>query len=321
MQSWHAAFLYIRNHVCIGVSQERSLTHSKQKTQQREEEHFTSKTVQGGRWSSSFVSTWMVRLIKHLKLTGWDSNIITKLASMPRQLVSACLPPRHSLNNDQRQIVWAEPQVTSRAEDVLCWDGRLLKAEETVWLARFVRTRHSLNKHTLDTQITTEISNWPRWCCGSRTASLKPAGPVNHCTGSCKQTGKPAWNVFVPVLAPTRGRHISKKEKKNVLIHFFGFRCCAEPWNQSSYQTSPVIYCSSTVQWGHNISVTECGSALSQDVKIVTSSLSKQQFSTDVVKKLNKGLSPRVCLHCLFWATGLHTISLDAHFFIYPVST
>lgn len=150
--SWHAAaFLYIRNHVCIGVSQERSLTHSKQKTQQREEEHFTSKTVQGGRWSSSFVSTWMVRLIKHLKLTGWDSNIITTLASMPRQLLSACLPPRHSLNNDQRQIVWAEPQVTSRAEDVLCWDGRLLKAEETVWLARFVRTRHSLNKHTLDT--------------------------------------------------------------------------------------------------------------------------------------------------------------------------
>lgn len=37
--------------------------------------------------------------------------------------------------------------------------------------------------------------------------------------------------------------------------------------------------------------MTECGSALSQDVKIVTSSLSKQQFSTDVVKKLNKGLS------------------------------
>lgn len=98
-------------------------------------------------------------------------------------------------------------------------------------------------------------------------------------------------------------------------MHFFGFRCCAEPWNQSLYQTSPVIYCSSTVQWGHNISVTECGSALSQDVKIVTSSLSKQQFSTDVVKKLNKGLSPRVCLHCLFWATGLHTISLDAQLF------
>lgn len=194
---------------------------------------------------------------------------------MPRQLLSACLPPWHSLNNDQRLNVWAEPQATSRAGDVLSHPeaGTAAYSRRNSLIGSFCYDQTQFKQTHIRHPLKSPLKSGQ-----GGVVDAEPAGPVDLCTGSWKQPSRLPHAVVI----------FPKKKRKM-------FWCISLVFSAVlNHETKARLWFTRTKHQRDR---------LSQDAKIVVSSLSKQQFSTDVVKKLNKGLSPRVCLHHLFWAT------------------